>query len=57
VKKRMTPLAAGLVLLAVLSGLWVTNRYYVFRWRLLPRDAAVLDLQEEALTAADYHRQ
>jgi len=52
----MTPLAAGLVLLAVLSGLWVTNRYYVFRWRLLPRDAAVLDLQEEALTAADYHR-
>lgn len=52
-KKRMI-LATIFAVLALLGGIWLKSRYVLFRWQLLPRAAAVLDLREENLDRKDF---
>lgn len=53
-KKKGVLAAVCLAVLVLMVGKWVSGRYLLFRWQLLPRDAAVLDLREQALTVSDY---
>lgn len=55
-KKKAAVLAVCLVVLALLGGSRLGSRYILFRWQLLQRDAAVLDLREENLEQKDYER-
>ena len=47
-------LTAIFAVLALLGGIWLRSRYVLFRWQLLPRDAAMLDLREENLDREDF---
>lgn len=55
-KKKLAAVLAGLAVLVLLGGKWLTDRYLIFHWQLLPRDAEVLDLREETLDFTEYEQ-
>lgn len=55
-KKKLAAVLVCFGLLALLGGKWLSDRYVLYRWQLLPRDAAVLDLREETLEVTDFAR-
>ena len=55
-KKRTAIALICLAVLALLGGKWIRDRYVVFRWQLLSRDAQVLDLRDRELTADGYEK-
>ena len=56
-RKQLRSLLVSCLLLAALAGgKWFGDRYVLFRWNALPRDARQLDLRAEELTAADFEK-